>query len=152
MIDSLSRQPPGGGLNGARPSRTARCLEIILAASFASLFIVAFVRNVQIQYSQSSSWGSELVRVKEHTQASASIHAQVLPGQPFVVTGVRTGFLDTSSWRPTRLEIAEFQRSGPAFDLYLQCLNDLMDRDQEDVLSYYKIAGTRTTSCFVFGC
>lgn len=43
--------------------------------------------------------------------------------------------------RPFRQEISIFQNSGPAWDLYLQSLSYVMERDQSELLSYYQVAG-----------
>jgi hypothetical protein len=59
----------------------------------------------------------------------------------FKITGVPGGMNNASIPRPFRLDINDLAQSGPAFDLYIQALNELQRTDQDDPLSYYQIAG-----------
>lgn len=55
-----------------------------------------------------------------------------------------TGFPDQVLWsgeRPVRNDIAEFYQSGPAFDLYIQGLQNFTLADQDDFFSFFQITG-----------
>ena len=56
-------------------------------------------------------------------------------------TGISAGVNPTTGERPSRIEMSTFEKSGPAFDLYIQALAAFQADDQADVLSYYEIAG-----------
>jgi tyrosinase len=59
----------------------------------------------------------------------------------FPLTGVKAGVNIATGQRPSRTEIRDFQHSGPAWDLYIQSLQQLEDTDQSDPLSYFAFAG-----------
>lgn len=63
------------------------------------------------------------------------------PSRPFQITGAPAGINTTTGGRAARLEINEIVSSGPAFNLYIQALNELQRTDQADPLSYFQIAG-----------
>jgi hypothetical protein len=156
MLALLSRKRSGSGSGGEEISLTTHLLEIVLAAAVASLFILTVARNLCTGRYPELKWKNQIEDNELPAGASASKYAHIPPGQPFVVTGARTGFPDTTHQRPLqrslRLEISELERSGPASDLYLQCQNEVMARNQEDVLSYYKIADMEDSTSVVFGC
>ena len=70
--------------------------------------------------------------------------AAVEPVFAFQITGVQSG-VDPSGARPTRLEINNLANAGPLFDLYMLALQAFQNVNQSDPLSYYQIAGQRTT-------
>ena len=57
-----------------------------------------------------------------------------------VVTGTQGGVDKKSGFRPFRLEISTFEHAGPAFDLYILALQQMMDVDEFQQLSYYQIS------------
>ena len=59
----------------------------------------------------------------------------------FAITGLQGGVNAATGERPIRQEISVFQYAGPAFDLYILALQQLVQRDQADQFSYYQIAG-----------
>lgn len=59
----------------------------------------------------------------------------------FRVTGATEGHNVTSGARPFRLDLESFVTSGPAFDLYIQAMNQMQAMNQSDPLSYFQIAG-----------
>lgn len=60
----------------------------------------------------------------------------------FAITGLQGGVNAATGERPIRQEISVFQYAGAAFDLYILALQQLMQRDQADPFSFYRIAGT----------
>ena len=58
-----------------------------------------------------------------------------------VITGVHSSVNFTTGERPSRREFRDFEHSGPAFDLYIQCQAEFMEREQTNALSYYEVAG-----------
>ena len=123
--------------NTPQTSQLPKLLLIIVASS---LFITSVIRNLQKFHYTGSPWTEQYLEEESTPNASASKFAHLPPGQAFVVTGVQTGFRTSTDERPPRLEISDFEQSGPAFDLYIQCQNQIMARSQEDPLSYYGIA------------
>jgi hypothetical protein len=121
----------------------ANVLEFAAGVILAALFVFAAVRSVQVELQKGHpKWkGRHSTSIPPQYDLPAA-YQHVRPGQPFVVRGSRYGFREGSNWRPPRLEISQLVGSGPAFDLYLQCQNKIMARSQDDVLSYYEIAGT----------
>lgn len=65
------------------------------------------------------------------------------------VNGTQGGVDEASGFRPFRLEISSFQSAGPAWDLYILSLQEFMQANQSDPLSYYRIAGT-WVCCLLF--
>ena len=61
----------------------------------------------------------------------------------FAVTGIKDGVNPATGERPVRLEISTFQHEGPAFDIYILAMQQFMQQDQSDPLSYYQISGGR---------
>ena len=59
----------------------------------------------------------------------------------FVITGVHAGVNAVTGQRPFRQEFSTFQNTGPAFDLYIQALQQLAQTNQSAMLSYYAVAG-----------
>ena len=68
-----------------------------------------------------------------------------LTASSFPITGA-TGGLGPNGERPLRYEINDFEKSGPAFDLFILALRDFQSLDQSDPLSYFQIAGLSDTS------
>lgn len=62
-------------------------------------------------------------------------------GQAFAITGLEAGVKAVTGERPIRLEISTFQNEGPAFDLYILALQQLMQQNQSHPLSYFQISG-----------
>jgi hypothetical protein len=117
-------------------------LELVAVVVLSTLFIFAAVRALQIELQQQRpprNLQPLSVILPQHDDLDGHQHA--VPGKPFVVRGSRYGYRTGSDWRPARLEINQLVTSGPAFDLYLQCQNIIMARNQDDALSYYEIAG-----------
>lgn len=65
----------------------------------------------------------------------------------FTVTGVSGGVDPDTGERPFRLNLKEFQSSGPAFDLYIQALIRFQEEDQSELLSWYEVAGMLLSGC-----
>ncbi|KAL1969229.1 hypothetical protein VTN77DRAFT_483 [Rasamsonia byssochlamydoides] len=61
--------------------------------------------------------------------------------QAFAVTGVSAGVNPDTGERPFRLNLKDFQSSGPPFDLYIQALSRFQAEDQSELLSWYEVAG-----------
>jgi tyrosinase len=59
----------------------------------------------------------------------------------FAITGTHTNTSTTSSQRPFRHEINSFVNVGPAFDLYIQALLEFQQTNQNQLLSYFQVAG-----------
>ena len=122
---------------------TGHLLEVAAGVILTALFVLAAIRSLQVElHRRPSKWKSQHPTSLPPQYDSPAAYQHVRPGQPFVVRGSRYGFRQGSDWRPSRLEISQLVGSGPAFDLYLQCQNKIMARSQDDVLSYYEIAGT----------
>lgn len=66
------------------------------------------------------------------------------------ITGCHEGVDVLTGERPARQEFDEFERAGPAFDLYIQCQAQLMATDQSDISSYYQIAGLKAPLLYSF--
>lgn len=74
-------------------------------------------------------------------------------GQSIAITGPSTpatngtngvnGVNGTTVLLPSRPEFSKFRASGPAFDLYILALQQFYQQDQTQLLSYYRVAGTR---------
>lgn len=52
-----------------------------------------------------------------------------------------TGGVKSSGERPARQDLRDLQKSGPAFDLYIQALKEFGETDQKEKLSLYEVAG-----------
>jgi tyrosinase len=63
----------------------------------------------------------------------------------YVVTGVTAGVNAGTGERPRRQNLKDFQGSGPAFDLYIQAVDQFQKDDQADFLSYYEVSGMLST-------
>jgi tyrosinase len=61
--------------------------------------------------------------------------------QAYAITGVSAGVNPDTGERPFRLNLKDFQYSGPPFDLYIQALSRFQADDQSNLLSYYEVAG-----------
>ncbi|MCJ1287371.1 hypothetical protein MMC26_006720 [Xylographa opegraphella] len=59
----------------------------------------------------------------------------------FAINGVHAGVNTLTGQRPFRQEFSTFQNAGPAFDLYIQALQQLAQTNQSAMLSYYGVAG-----------
>ncbi|MCJ1436170.1 hypothetical protein MMC27_005548 [Xylographa pallens] len=59
----------------------------------------------------------------------------------FAINGVHAGVNALTGQRPFRQEFSTFQNAGPAFDLYIQALQQLAQTNQSAMLSYYAVAG-----------
>ncbi|MCJ1417075.1 hypothetical protein MMC32_003414 [Xylographa parallela] len=59
----------------------------------------------------------------------------------FAINGVHAGVNVLTGQRPFRQEFSIFQNAGPAFDLYIQALQQLAQTNQSAMLSYYAVAG-----------
>lgn len=57
------------------------------------------------------------------------------------INGAQGGVNIASGERPARQELSELTNSGPAFDLYILSLQQFMQQDQSELLSYYQVAG-----------
>ncbi|KAM5453958.1 putative tyrosinase [Microsporum audouinii] len=57
-----------------------------------------------------------------------------------LVKGVQEGVNQSTGQRPARQNLASWEFSGPAFDLYVQALRDFQNTDQKDIRSHYSIA------------
>ena len=64
----------------------------------------------------------------------------------FAITGISAGVNPSTGARPFRQEFSTFQTSGPAFDLYIQALQNLTSKAQSEKLSYFQVAGMYYTS------
>ena len=67
------------------------------------------------------------------------------------VNGTQGGVDEVSGFRPFRFEISSFQSMGPAWDLYILSLQEFMQKNQSDPLSYYQIAGMWASLIFSAG-
>lgn len=68
-------------------------------------------------------------------------HASMALAQTYPITGVHAGVDATSGARPTRMNINDLQKSGPAWDLYIQAMQSFAADDANAMLSYYQISG-----------
>ena len=58
------------------------------------------------------------------------------------ITGALGGVNVATGQRPSRLEISTFQTSGgPAFDLFILAFQRFVQTNENDILSYYQVAG-----------
>ncbi|KAK2748332.1 hypothetical protein FQN57_000990 [Myotisia sp. PD_48] len=57
------------------------------------------------------------------------------------IKGVRGGVDERTGKRPARQNLAKFEFSGPAFDLYIQGLKLFQDQNRNDPLSFFKVSG-----------
>ena len=57
------------------------------------------------------------------------------------ITGPTGGVNTTTGQRPFRQEFVSFSKTGPAFDLYIQALQQFEAATQTGQTSYYQIAG-----------
>lgn len=57
------------------------------------------------------------------------------------VTGINAGVNNVTGERPFRLNLKDFESSGPAFDLYIQALQQFQAEDQSELQSWYEICG-----------
>ena len=57
------------------------------------------------------------------------------------ITGVTGGVVAATGQRPFRQEFVTFSKTGPAFDLYIQALQQFEAATQTGQTSYYQIAG-----------
>lgn len=57
------------------------------------------------------------------------------------VTGAQGGLDPSTGARPLRIEISDFSKSGPAFDLFVLAMDRFQAVDQYDPLSYFQISG-----------
>lgn len=64
-----------------------------------------------------------------------------LPVTAYNVVGITAGVDTTTGARPSRRNLATFQFSGPAFDLYVQALQKFQAEDQSFLLSFYQVDG-----------
>ena len=64
----------------------------------------------------------------------------------FAITGISAGVDLSTGARPFRQEFSTFQTSGPAFDLYIQALQNLTSKAQTGKLSYFQVAGRSYTA------
>jgi hypothetical protein len=120
---------------------TAQIFSLVLAVATVVLFLLSGVRSLRYPQLLWAMPDHKFRNGFNTSTRSASKYAQLLPHQPFVVTGVQSGINTLTGERPLRKEITEFQKTGPAFDLYIQCQSRIMAREQQDILSYYEIAG-----------
>ena len=67
-------------------------------------------------------------------------------GNAVAITGPKGGVNTATGQRPSRQEFSAFKNSGPAFDLYLLSLQQLQQQNQSALLSYYQIAGKKTST------
>ncbi|MCJ1396995.1 hypothetical protein MMC11_000187 [Xylographa trunciseda] len=68
--------------------------------------------------------------------------AQSIASATFAIQGIRAGVNAITGQRPFRQEFSTFQNAGPAFDLYIQALQQFSKSNQSVMLSYYAVAGT----------
>lgn len=61
--------------------------------------------------------------------------------QTFPTTGLQGGVDPNTGARPVRQDIKIFENSGPAWDLYIQALQNFMQTDSTQLLSYFQVAG-----------
>ncbi|MCJ1407940.1 hypothetical protein MMC19_002011 [Ptychographa xylographoides] len=59
----------------------------------------------------------------------------------YAIKGCQGGVNSTTGQRPFRQEFSSFQASGAAFDLYIQALQQLIQKNQLEQLSFYQVAG-----------
>lgn len=57
------------------------------------------------------------------------------------IAGIQGGVDQTTGQRPSRPSLTDFSDSGPAFDLYIQSLQQFQAQGQSAQLSYYQVAG-----------
>ena len=62
----------------------------------------------------------------------------------FAVTGTQGGVDNSTGFRPMRIEINQFTQAGPAWDLYIQALQQFFATSQNGQFSFYQIAGKHT--------
>lgn len=62
----------------------------------------------------------------------------------YEIVGVTTNVNSETGERPSRQNLATFESSGPIFDLYIQALERFQSTDENELLSYYQVAGIRT--------
>jgi hypothetical protein len=67
----------------------------------------------------------------------------VAGAQTFPITGPQDGVNPNTGARPVRQDIKTFQKSGPAWDLYIQALQNFMQTDSTQLLSYFQVAGKK---------
>ncbi|KAK5652239.1 hypothetical protein OQA88_10736 [Cercophora sp. LCS_1] len=59
-----------------------------------------------------------------------------------LVTGIKAGVNEQTGERPARLNINDLHReAGPAWDLFIQALQAVYDTPEDDLLSWFQIAG-----------
>ena len=71
------------------------------------------------------------------------IHLQ--PSSAVVITSGVPGRLINGSF-PVRLEMTAFEKSGPAFDLFVLAFRAFQQTDQSNIRSYYQVAGKTFSS------
>ena len=59
----------------------------------------------------------------------------------FAVIGTQGGVDGNTGFRPMRIDINQFKLAGPAWDLYIQALQQFLATNQSGQFSYYQIAG-----------
>lgn len=59
----------------------------------------------------------------------------------YPLTGVHTGINSTAGARPARRNILDFQNDVPAWSLYIQALIEMQQLPEDDMLSWFQIAG-----------
>ena len=62
-------------------------------------------------------------------------------GNAISIRGIHAGANPETGERPFRQEFSTFKNSGAAFDLYIQALLKLQQRDQRDPISFFGVAG-----------
>lgn len=72
------------------------------------------------------------------------LQASVVLGQSYSITGVQQDVDFTTGSRPFRLNINDFQNSGPAFDLYVLALQNFTQVDELELTSYFQVAGRQS--------
>ena len=65
--------------------------------------------------------------------------------EAFAITGISAGVNTTTGERPFRHDINELYISGPPWDLFVLALSEFQQVNQDDPLSYYQVAGEKTT-------
>ncbi|KAL8870337.1 MAG: hypothetical protein Q9174_003596, partial [Haloplaca sp. 1 TL-2023] len=70
-----------------------------------------------------------------------AIAALAILGDAISIHGIHAGANPETRERPFRQEFSTFKNSGAAFDLYVQALLKLQQRDQQDPLSFFGVAG-----------
>ena len=63
------------------------------------------------------------------------------------VTGVHTDITKTLGTLPVRKDLRDLETSGPALDLYLICLRQIMDAEVTDPRSYFQIGSQACPAC-----